>query len=98
MAYLQYRQVNADATVRTAAHVPSGFPSNATHVELQADGQNIRYTMDDKTDPNQTRGMLLLTTEPPKMFLIQDFRNIRFVRGAASNGRLNMHFYAGRDT
>jgi hypothetical protein len=93
--FLSYEQVIADATVKTVVDLT--VPANATMAELQADTQNIRYTMDNINDPTQAVGMVLLTTEPPRMFLIEDLLRIRFTRGANANANLNIHYAAGRD-
>jgi len=93
--FIGYEQVLATNVVKAIAAFPN-MPANATQVELQADTQNVRYTMDGSA-PTQIRGMLFLTTEPPKLFLIEDFIRIRFVRGAASDGFLSAHYSAGRD-
>lgn len=93
MAVTGYERVVATETVKTQGdlHVP---PETAL-AEIQADTQNVRYTMDGDTDPNQTRGMTLLTTAEPKTVLIEDLKNIRFVRGAATDGVLNIHYIGG---
>lgn len=98
MPFLSYQQVEADNTVKSASDLT--VPNNATHAELQASGQNINYTMDDSTDPVAgagNAGMVLLTTEAPKLFLISDVNRIRFIRGSGSNGQLNVHYYSGRN-
>ena len=41
--------------------------------------------------------MLFLTTEPPKTFLIEDVKQIKFIQGAGGAGALNIHYFAGRD-
>ena len=94
MAYLSHEQVAAQVSVLGVGAFE--IPANATHVELQASTQNVVYTMDGFSDPTATEGMVLLTTEPPKLFLIQDLRNMRFVRGAAG-AMLELHYLAGRD-
>ncbi len=95
MPYVGYEQEAATDTVKTVSSLT--VPANATLVELQADTQDVRYTMDNATDPSQTSGMVLLTTHVPKLFSVEDLRRIRFVRGAGSNGNLNLHYYTGRD-
>ena len=72
------------------------MPSGATHAEIQADTQNVRYTMDNKVVPAQAIGMIFLVTEPPKSFSVADIRHIHFVRGAGSDGVLNIHYFGGR--
>jgi len=95
MSYLSFEQVVADSSIDSVTELT--VPSNATHAELQASGQNVSYTMDGSTDPAQTAGMFLLTTEHPKLFLIEDVKNIRYTRAAGSDGALNLHYFAGRN-
>ena len=93
--FLSYEQVVVGNTVRDQSYLT--IPANATMVELQADTQSIRYTMDNSTDPTVSSGMVLLVTQEPRMFLIEDLKRIRFIRGAGSNANLNIHYAAGRD-
>ena len=93
--FLGYERVVATNAVKTENDLT--IVGNATWVELQADTQDVRYTMDNVTDPAQANGMILLTTAEPKQFLIEDLKRIRFVRGAGTNGFLNVHYAAGRD-
>lgn len=93
--YLSHEQVSATASVKTASALT--IPAKATHAELQADTSDIRYTMDNTTDPTVSSGMVLLTTEDPALFLIEDVYRIRFIRGSGTNGNLNIHYIAGRD-
>lgn len=102
MPYLSYEQIATTAAIKTVSDLT--VPVKATHVELQASGQHCSYTMDGSTNPTQTKGMFLLTTQEPKLFLIKDIRNIRFIRGgkssphdASGDGLLNIHYYGGRD-
>lgn len=93
--YLSYQQVVTNDTVKTVANLT--VPARATAAELQADTQPTRYTMDGATDPTQTSGMVIAVADTPKLFLIEDILRIRFIRGAAGNGNLNIHYLAGRD-
>ena len=93
--YIGFQQVVASSAVKTVADLT--VPAKATAVEIQADDQSVRYTMDDATNPTADVGMVFLVTEPPKTFLIEDLRRIRFIRGAGSDGNLNFHYLAGRD-
>ncbi|KKM08381.1 hypothetical protein LCGC14_1724340 [marine sediment metagenome] len=93
--YLSYEQVAATNVVKTV--VALTVPGNATMVELQADTQDVRFTMDDTTDPTQTSGMIMLVSLPKNMYLIEDLQRIRFVRGAGTDANLNLHYSAGRD-
>lgn len=94
--YLFYEQVVASDATKNIDDL--NIPHGATHAELQADTQHVRYTMGDGSPaPTQSTGMILLTTEGPKLFLIEDVKAIKFVRGAGSNGNLNIHYLGGRD-
>lgn len=93
--YIGFQSVASDGTVKTASAFT--VPAKATHVELQAATQPIAYTMDNATDPTAAAGMQLLTTEGPKLFLVEDFNRIRFTQGAGGAGVLNAHFVSGRD-
>lgn len=93
--YLGFEQVVADGTVKTAAALTP--PAKATHAELQADTNDIRYTMDNATNPSSTSGMVMATTHDPKQFQIDDVKRIRFTRGGGADGNLNVHYFAGRD-
>lgn len=94
MAYIGFEQEAVGASVETVAQLSP--PAEATHCELQADTDNVRYTMDGSTDPTASSGMLLLTTSDPKLFLIADLKNIRFIQ-AGAGAMLNVHYIAGRD-
>lgn len=94
MPYLSYEQVATTNSVRDVNNLT--VPAQATGAELQAADQHARYTMDDSTDPAAGSGMLLLTTSPPKFFLIENVRRIRFISSAGA-GELNIHYSAGRE-
>lgn len=93
--YLFCERVTTAAFAKTVTALV--IPAKATHAEIQADTQAVRYTMDNTTVPTSTLGMLLLTTEPPKLFLIEDVRRIQFIQGAGGAGAINIHYLAGRD-
>ena len=90
-----FQRVASDGTVKTVSTLT--VPAKATAVEIQADTQAVRYTMDDATDPTSSAGMLFLTTEGPKFFLIEDLRRIRFTQGSGGAGGLNFHYLSARD-
>ncbi len=94
--YLSYQRIDATATVKTVSDLT--IPVGATHAELMSDGAAVLYTMDNATDPSTAlpRGMILRTTDPPKTFVIDDIRRIRFVGTAGTSG-LNVHYFGGRD-
>lgn len=93
--YLLFEREASDGTVKTVSSLSP--PAKATHAELQADTQAIRYTMDNTTDPTSSSGMLLLTTSEPKLFLIEDLKRIKFTQGSGGAGGLNVHYLGGRD-
>ena len=96
--YLSHEQEAISTAVKTVSDLT--VPANATHCELQAVTNNINYTMDNSTDPTAGAGgvgMVLRTTDPPKAFLIEDLRRGRFIRGAAADAVLAVHYFAGRD-
>jgi len=95
VSYLYTEQVAATASVKDVDDL--NIPAKATWAELQADSQDVRYTMDSVTTPTQTSGMILLTTEDPSYFLIEDVKRIKFTRGGGSNGNLNLAYGSGRD-
>lgn len=93
--YLGFEQAVVDTFHQTISAL-EGPPAGATHAELQADTNHVRYTMDG-TVPTMSKGMLLLTTEPPKLFLIEDLLRIKFISAAATNAKLNIHYSGGRE-
>jgi len=98
--FIGYEQVDVTAAVKTAANLT--IPAKATHVRAQAETSDMRYTMDNSTTPSQTLGMILTTTavgidDVTETFLIEDLRRIKFTRGSGSDGKLNLHYFAGRD-
>jgi len=93
--YISYEQVVANPVVKMGAALT--IPANATQAELQASVAGIAYTMDNATNPTETSGMILLVTDAPKLFLIEDLLRIRFIRFGVANANLNIHYIAGRD-
>ena len=92
--YLRCERVTAVAQEKSVLALNP--PDNATHVEIQADTQNVRYTMDGSIT-SATLGMLFVASAVPKLFLIEDLKQIRFRRATGSDGALNFHYLAGRD-
>lgn len=93
--YLFCERIPVAGAVLTQAAL--AIPAKATGAELQADTASIRYTMDNSTVPAAGGpGMLLNTTDPPKTFLIEDLKRIKFTQGSGAAG-LNIHYFAGRD-
>ena len=93
--FLSYQQVSVSNAVLTVSSFT--VPAKATHVELQADTAGVRYTMDNSTAPTTSSGMVLLITEAPRLFLIQDLSRIKIIRSGAADAKLNVHYFAGRD-
>jgi hypothetical protein len=95
--YISYENLEATTIVQDVTALD--VPVDATHAEIQAEVQNVRYTMDNLTNPSNHSGMILLTTEPPRLFDIEDVKRIKFISDdVATSGRLNIHYYqAGRD-
>ena len=94
MAFLRYERILADDSVKDVDDLAP--PAKATQVHLQADTNNVRYTMDG-TDPTTSSGMVLLTTMLPQSFLVEDLKTIKFIRDGGSSGYLNAHYFSGRD-
>ena len=88
--YVGFDSVASGAAVKTIADIT--VPTGATHVEIQAVTQAVSYTMDNSTDPTATEGMMFLTTDPPKAFLVEDLTRLKFIQGAGGAGVLNFHF------
>ena len=93
--FISFQQVTVSSLVLTVSNLT--VPGNATGVELQADTAGVRYTMDNTTAPTTTSGMILLATEPPRFFTIDELRRIKFIRAGAADAKLNVHYQAGRD-
>ena len=90
--YASYEQVAVSMSVLDVDDLT--VPAVATHAELQADTNAIRYTMDG-TDPTTSSGMLLHSLDEPKTFLIGDIRNMKFIRDGGTNANLNVHYFDG---
>ena len=95
MPYLGFEQVVTDSSVDSITELT--VTPNTTHVEILADTQDCRYTMDDNTNPAEASGMIFKVGDEPKQFGIEDLNRIRYTRGAGSDGNLNLHCFAGRD-
>lgn len=93
--YLGHATVASSATEKNYNNFPPA-PTGTTHAELQADTQAVRCTFDGETHPSTTVGVILLTTEPPRLFQIDDILRIRFVQGSGGAGNLNVHWIGPR--
>jgi hypothetical protein len=92
--FIGYQQVAVTGALLTRTDLV--IPANATSVILQADTNNIRYTMDG-SNPTQVRGMVLVAGLPPEEFLIENLYRIRFTRGAAADAVLNLHYSGSQE-
>lgn len=88
---LGYEQITVSNAVLTVSSMT--VPAGTLRVELQAEGQQIRYTMDGSTDPAVGSGMVLLVDDEPTDFLIEDVTSIRMIRGAGSDATLDVHYF-----
>ena len=93
--FLSYQQV-ACSNVVVVLNTAITIPPKATHCQIQADTANIRFRMDGSA-PTSSVGALLLTTEPPRDYLIEDVARMKFLGDGGSAANLNLHFFAGRD-
>lgn len=95
---LDYIQDSVSSSVRTISDVTSDYLGKATHVILQCDpAGTIRYTVSQVTDtPSATNGMRLLAGDRPEMFLMEDFRKMKWIRESADT-KLNISLIGGRD-
>lgn len=93
--FLSFEQVAVAGSVLDSTAFT--IPPKASGVDLQADTNDIRYTMDNVTPPSGTAGMLLLVTEPPRYFEITDLKRIKIIGDGGAAAKLNVHYHAGRD-
>jgi len=68
-------------------------PTGASSVLLQAETQNIRYTMDG-SNPSASNGLLLIAGQEPTRFA-GNFSGLKFLESAAS-AKLNYAFQIDR--
>jgi len=99
MPFLSYERLllAGGGVVHTGAALT--FPSPCQRVMIQADGGDIRYTLDG-SNPNGVpgRGMILYNGEAPVWFEREDLVNFRFCRSVPATATyLNVHYYAPRD-
>lgn len=94
--FIGYQQIAVGGEVKDSTAFTNSFLTAANGgAELQAETDNIRYTMDG-TNPTKQTGMLLIAGTAPISFLIEDIRRIKFVQ-ANTAAKLNVHFYSGRN-
>ena len=99
MPFIGYERITVSSTPlsRSSLTVPSG----TVRVAVQADTQNVRYVMapedtEPSISPGQSNGMVFVAGLAPEEFNWEDFQHISFVRGAGSDGFLNVHYYTAR--
>ena len=90
--FVGYQRVAVGAAVTNLAGV-AVVPAGTVRVQVQADLLNVRYTMDNATNPAVGVGMLLIVGQPPEWFEVQDFLRMRAISVGALSG-LNVHYYA----
>ena len=92
--FIGFEVVTADSTVKDATAFT--IPAEATRVVLQCESFDVRYTMDNATNPTSTSGMILRQKEPQE-FLIEDLKRIKFTvdGGGLNTAPINVH-YVGR--
>ena len=100
MPFLGYERVTVSSTPLKRSDLT--IPAQTTRVVVQADTQDVRYTMipedtEPSSAPAQSNGMIFVAGIAPEEFSINDFVHISFVRGAGSDGFLNLHYYTSRD-
>jgi len=91
-----YERVIADATVKTATAF--SIPDRATRAIVQCEDFNVRFTMDNATDPSASVGFLMQQGTWYE-FPIEDFKRIRFTvkNGGTNQAPMNIHYATGRD-
>lgn len=95
MAIIDHDHAVATSTAKTIVNLT--VPLGATGAELQCTTQTIRYTLDGKRVATAAIGFLMTPTMPPKEFLLEDIRNISFIRGGGSDAELQIHWFGGRE-
>jgi len=88
MSFTSFEQVAATDSIKTSADLT--IPDLATFAMLQADTQNVRFTLDGTVNP--TIGKRLIVGFPPERVEITDLKQIRFIREGGTNGNLNIHY------
>ena len=92
--YLNYEQIPVAGVVLTAAALT--IPEGTLRVQLQATGNNIRYTLDGVINPAVAFGMLLIVGHDPIWVEREDLANIHFISGAVGAALLDVNYYTTR--
>lgn len=93
MLCIGYEQIDCnDSVVQAAADVLT-IPEGAVFAEIQAQREgDINYTMDGTTSPGSSRGMILRSTGSPILILIENLKNMQFVKNDEVT-KLNVQYY-----
>ena len=79
------------SAVKTISPGLYGITATADKVILQADGQNVRYTLSASSTPTATFGFLLRTTDAPRQIILDGSVTLRVIE-AAGGATLQMQF------
>lgn len=99
MAANGYGQLTSLAAAKTFGLAQEGItvdvtvPRDASHVQLQAETQNVRYRLDG-TAPTASVGMLLIAGDAPIQIPVKGSHGLKVIEVAAS-AKLNYHFTGG---
>ena len=88
MAFISFEQVTATDSIKSSSDLT--IPAAANFAMLQADTENVKFTLDGSTHPSY--GKRLIVGLVPEEIKISDLKNIRFIRESASNGNINIHY------
>lgn len=91
---LGYQKIEVTSAVKTGALFT--LPTGVSGAMLQAETQNVRYTMDGTTVPTAVNGMLLITGLRPEQFQVEDLLHMKFCLAAGVTGTLHLHYFGGR--
>jgi hypothetical protein len=96
--FLGYEQIASTGTAQSVKTVSTVIPTITKAINLvriQATGQSISYTLDGKTVPTATLGMLLIAGLEAIELRYEDFLNMQFIEGSGGAGKLNIEYYGG---
>ena len=91
MAVLSYQQISVTTGVQNSSVLT--IPQTTQYALLQAETISIRYTMDGKTAPNCSGGMILLANTNPQVFRLPYIQNIQFISSGANTVMDIQYFY-----
>jgi hypothetical protein len=86
------------AAANLATAIAPTIPAGTREIHMQADTQNIRYTLDGTT-PTATNGMILVAGahQPQVIRLSQSLHAIKFILESGSPN-LNLHYFGQSDS